>query len=148
MAIYIEKIGVWNNSQTMWDSFPHFQKPNPSPVIESPYNRHDECKRITWFLVGDHEHAPFHLQHSLDFFNIHVVHLIDFLLNILDHHHRLLLESKFLIEQYLPTRTHFSILTYLNFGKATKREVSPFFHKVSIKGTKVLLDSVATFKES
>ena len=125
-----------------------FRKPNPGSIIKLSHSRHDEGRKITWLLIGDGEHVPFHLQHSLHCFSIHVVHLVDFLLNFLDHHSRFLLESKLLIEEYLPTKIYFSILTYSKFEKATRRYVSPFFEKVSIKVTKVLLDSVPAFKES
>ena len=85
---------------------------------------------------------------SIFSFSICVVHPVDFFLNFLDHHRRLLLEGELLVEEYLPTWIHISILTYSKFRKATKRKVSPFLHEVSIKGTKVPLDSIAAFKES
>ena len=85
---------------------------------------------------------------SLHYFSIHVIHPVDFFLNFLGHHRRLLLGGELLVEEYLPTRIHLSILTYPKIGEAIKREVSPFLHKVSIKGTKVLLDFIAAFKES
>ena len=124
------------------------RKLNSSPIIEVPHSRHDESRRITWLLISDGKHVPLHLQHSLHCFNIHVVHPVNFLLNFLDHHSRFPLESELLIEKHLPTRIHFSILTYQKLEKATKRKVSPLLYKVSIKGTKILFDSVAAFKES
>ena len=104
--------------------FPHvFRKPNLSPIINRPYNRHDECRRITWLFFGDGERIPTHLDHGLHCFSIHVVHLIDLLLYFIDHHGRLFLKGEFFIEEHFPSRIH---LTYPRFKEATIREVSPF----------------------
>ena len=125
-------------------SFPHvLRKPNLSPIINGPHNRHDEFGRITWIFISDDEHIPTQLYLGLHCFNIHVVHLIDLLLHFFNHHGKLLLESEFFIKENLPTRIHLSIFTYPRFG-----EVSSFFHEIPIKSAMVFLDSVASFKES
>ena len=129
--------------------FPHvFRKPNPSSIINGPHSNHDEFGRITWLFIGDGEHVPTCLHHGLHCFSIHVVHLINLLLYLFDHHNRFLLKSEFFVKEHFLTRIHLSILTYPRFGEATISEVSPFLHKVPIESAKVFLDSVAAFKES
>ena len=96
-----------------------FRKLNLSPIIKLPHNWHDEGIRITWILISDGEHVPLHLQHSLHCFSIHAFHLVNFFLNFLDHHQRLLLKDELLIEENLPTQMHLSILTYPKLEKAT-----------------------------
>ena len=109
------------------------RKPNLSLIIEAPYIRHDDGRRITWLFIGDDKHVPLHIQHSLYCFNIQVVHLGDFPLNFHDYHNRLLLESKLLVEEHLPTRIHFSNLTYPNSGKPQKGKSSPSFTKFPLR---------------
>ena len=123
-----------------------FRKPNLNSIIKLPHNRHGEGGWIPWLLIGDGEHVPFHFQNILHCFSIHVIHLVYFFLNFLNHHHQLLFEDELLVEEYLLTWIHLSILTYPKFGKATIKEVSPFLHKIS--STKVIFDSITAFKES
>jgi len=129
--------------------FPHvFRKPNSSPIINGPYNRHDEFGRITWPFIGDGEHVFTCLHHGLHYFSIHVVHLIDLFLYLLDHHSRLLLKGELFIKEHFPSQIHLSILAYLRFEEATLKEVSPFLHEVPVKSAKVFLDFVVASKES
>ena len=75
----------WQNWKLHWNLhyklFPHvLRKPNPSPIINGPHNRHEECGRITWLFIGDGEHVLTHLHHGLHCFSIHIVHPINLFL--------------------------------------------------------------------
>ena len=127
-------------------NFSHvFRKPNPSPIINGPYNRRDEFWRINWLLIGDGKHIPTCLHHGLHCFNIYVVHPIDLFLSLFDHYGRLLLKGELFIKKHFSTRIHISILTYLRFREATIREVFLLLHEVPIKSAKVFLDSIVAF---